>query len=62
MAPSSPLPQAGGAGGGHALTSHAPAAIVGHASIVVFAEPASPPPDPLPQAGGGDEPLRGDSV
>ncbi len=40
---SSPLPQAGGAGGGHALTTGADG------------DGASPPPSPLPQAGGGAE-------
>ncbi len=42
-ASSSPLPQAGGAGGGHALSTGADA------------DGASPPPSPLPQAGGGAE-------
>ncbi|MDQ0839632.1 isoleucine--tRNA ligase [Sphingomonas faeni] len=40
---SSPLPQAGGAGGGHALSTGADG------------DGASPPPSPLPQAGGGAE-------
>ncbi len=40
----SPLPQAGGAGGGHALSS-----------TVTLQDGASPPPNPLPQAGGGEE-------
>ncbi len=40
---SSPFPQAGGAGGGHALSTGADA------------DGASPPPSPLPQAGGGAE-------
>ncbi|MDQ0836870.1 methionine synthase [Sphingomonas faeni] len=40
----SPLPQAGGAGGGHALSS-----------IGTLQDGASPPPNPLPQAGGGEE-------
>ncbi len=40
----SPLPQAGGAGGGHALTSTG-----------TPEDGASPPPTPLPQAGGGEE-------
>ncbi|MES3099466.1 isoleucine--tRNA ligase [Sphingomonas faeni] len=42
-ASSSPLPQAGGAGDGHALSTGADA------------DGASPPPSPLPQAGGGAE-------
>jgi 5-methyltetrahydrofolate--homocysteine methyltransferase len=40
----SPLPQAGGAGGGHALSS-----------TDTPADGESPPPNPLPQAGGGEE-------
>ncbi len=40
----SPLPQAGGAGGGHALSS-----------TDTLQDGASPPPNPLPQAGGGEE-------
>ncbi len=40
----SPLPQAGGAGGGHALTSPG-----------TPEDGASPPPNPLPQAGGGED-------
>ncbi|MBD8619951.1 methionine synthase [Sphingomonas sp. CFBP 13728] len=40
----SPLPQAGGAGGGHALSSTG-----------TLQDGASPPPNPLPQAGGGEE-------
>ncbi|MES3084241.1 methionine synthase [Sphingomonas faeni] len=40
----SPLPQAGGAGGGHAPSS-----------TVAPEDGASPPPNPLPQAGGGEE-------
>ncbi len=45
----SPLPQAGGAGGGHALSSTA---------NVAFNDSASPPPSPLPLAGGGAEEPR----
>ncbi|MCP8891465.1 acetyl-CoA carboxylase biotin carboxylase subunit [Sphingomonas faeni] len=45
----SPLPQAGGAGGGHALSSTA---------NVAFEDGASPPPSPLPLAGGGAEEPR----
>ncbi|SFO39546.1 acetyl/propionyl/methylcrotonyl-CoA carboxylase subunit alpha [Sphingomonas sp. OK281] len=45
----SPLPQAGGAGGGHALSSTA---------NVAFNDSASPPPSPLPLAGGGAEESR----
>ncbi len=45
----SPLPQAGGAGGGHALSSYETAACE---------DGASPPPSPLPQAGGGAEEPR----
>ncbi len=45
----SPLPQAGGAGGGHALSSTA---------NVAFDDSTSPPPSPLPLAGGGAEEPR----
>ncbi len=45
----SPLPHAGGAGGGHALSSHA---------TVAYDGGASPPPGPLPLAGGGAEEPR----
>ncbi len=45
----SPLPQAGGAGGGHALSSTA---------NVAFDDSASPPHSPLPLAGGGAEEPR----
>ncbi len=45
----SPLPQAGGAGGGHALSSTA---------SIAFDDGASPPPIPLPLAGGGVEEPR----
>ncbi|MEG3087386.1 acetyl/propionyl/methylcrotonyl-CoA carboxylase subunit alpha [Sphingomonas sp. PB4P5] len=46
---SSPLPRAGGAGGGLALPSNA-----------ALGENASPPPSPLPQAGGGEGYIRVD--
>ncbi|WP_398457579.1 biotin carboxylase N-terminal domain-containing protein [Sphingomonas albertensis] len=45
----SPLQQAGGAGGGHALSSNA---------TVALDDGASPPPNPLPLAGGGAEEPR----